>query len=239
MIVGDDPVDPRFGTTRRSKRFLQTTKTETRNGTFKRFAAIIPANERQCCYIAEMDYTSSSFIIESTNYAHVEDPNVGIHYQRLFGANLSPGCSPQTGPERRIIRLEYRPSRCSDVADSGAWLSVCQFVEPVNWQETTAPAPSIVSKGSSFTVTVWLMSGGEYGTFQVSSVDNQGEAWFVPSPDPDSQIIQNIAVGQNVIGAPVLLYNLFPNGPGHAAKGPAEFSADRDPATTCFIGVVD
>lgn len=239
MIVGDDPVDPRFGTTTRSKRFLQTTKTETRNGTFKRFAAIIPANERQCCYIAEMDYTSSSSIIESTNYAFVEDPNIGIHYQRLYGGNLHPECSPQTMPERRIFRLEYNPGECSDVADSGTWLSICQFVEPVGQPDVPPSTSSTVSKGSSFTVTVWLMSGGEYGTFQVSSVNNQGEAWFVPSPDPDSQIIQNMAVGQNVIGATVLLYNLFPNGPGHAAKGPAEFSADRDPETTCFIGVVE
>lgn len=195
----------------------------------------------------------------STGFETLQDPNVGYAWRnfprigpipwpaKCEGNQYDCGGTGQVGgphKERRIVCLSYQQSACSDFADSGEWLSMCQVVDSFN------DVPTPVRQSTSEVVTDAPEQSGEarfytsgfFGYIEIPNTDFDiiEATWAKPSPDPDIGTIQQMEAVHNTFGSQFAAIRDSMSGNGTITRG---VLPDRDELTggvmPGFIGVVE
>lgn len=233
--------DPDFSDVKREKIFLNTTTTTIESGEAHRSVVMVPAGMREAYYIGhEIVIPSVKTSITKAQTA-VTDPNVGIAFRKLFDRDFGPaaGCTKKS-KNRIIVELPEPVSfdPCSEVADSGQWLQMCQDVEgftgsPLVPQTVVQPETDEVYRS----VEAMLFFCTEIPDTVLSVTPETFEGfWMTRSPDPQTSLVQYIAVGTNTFGEDCTVYQPNPSEPlivtGDTVVPPG------DDGNLTFIGVV-
>ena len=259
-VVSDFITYPRVAHVSRSKVFRRTTVVDNRIGETICSAVAIPQYSREAYYYA----TASSFGAHngstSVGYDMVGDPNTAYTW-RCFPQGGGPApwpdnlgctsdkCGGYCNPggvgapkERRVVCLAYEPGPCSDFADSGPWLEICQDVDPFIGQPEMPKPTSHVSwdLGADSRANLYLISPGYGGPLSIPVTASQVfNHWMTPSPDPVTQIVQFIYAEHSAIGNDMLVYatNLSSYQGGTRTYGYAPDSIGPNDGYPAFVGV--
>lgn len=214
----------------RSKIFRRTTVVDNRGGQALVSAVAIPEYSREAYYYA----TASKYNLGrngSTTVAYdaVGDPNVGYAWRcfprinappfppnrpdcntRVCRGEASCGLDGRGFPkERKVVCLDYVQTACSDFADSGPWLKICDVVDGFN-------QPGMYKTGSREN---WDLGGDERARLRLVTPSHGGPVtipvtasqvfnhWMAPSPDPESLITQHIRAEHSALGEDFLKYS--------------------------------
>lgn len=211
----------------RNRVFRQTVVVDNRGGEYVTAAVAIPQFSREAYYYATgRAYNLGRSGTTGVSYPKLKDPNVAYGW-RCWPRFSSPpwpdniGCdrgvcggsctSGGTGvhKERRVVCLNYEPYNCSDFADAGPWISKCAVVDSFNQPEPRrTTSDTSWNLGGDAVASLFLMSPGHGGPLQIpvtpSEVFNH---WGIPSPDPDTHIVQSIAAEHSALGNDMLVYD--------------------------------
>jgi hypothetical protein len=209
--------------------FRETTTVTDTGGEVLLGAVVIPAGSREAYYYATGGQLGEGKRVDKyVGYTQIKDPNVGYAW-RCF-AQLSAPPFPEDRPdcntrvcrgdapcssggrgfpkERRVVCLAVEPADCSELADSGEWLSLCENVDGFRRPEIVRPSTyTTQNMGTEDYGELYLVSQGYGGSIQIpvtyGLVNNH---WMRPSPDPETGTIQRISASHSAIGNDVILY---------------------------------
>lgn len=202
----------------RSKVWKQVTVQEERGGEGRSACFIVPAYSREAYYYFEgHSYNGGRKGSTAVDYAYVMDPYVyyGWHkFPRIASPSYPPNRDCRTDKcggkhtERRIICWDYSEHQCHDYADSGPWAQECQDI--VSLCSATPPLRSSTyeswDKGTDFEGTWNFLSDGLNGPVSGPTTENQHAYAMVPSPDPETELIQFIYAEHSAIGEDCVIY---------------------------------
>jgi hypothetical protein len=194
----------------RERVFRNTNTTDTRAGDTLVSAVAIPQYSREAYYYAVGNrYSQGRSISKAISYDIIKDPNVGYAWRCFPRINRPPfppdrpdcntkvcrGDAPCTfggngfPKERRVVCTVHEPSgACSDFADSGQWLGICQSVDGFNQPGMDKTSSSTVQNlGYDESGRLFLVSPGHGGPLSLPVTGKQVfNHWIIPSPDPDT-----------------------------------------------------
>lgn len=228
-IVSDFLDYPRVARVTRAKVYKRTTIVDRRFGEQVASAVAIPSYSREAYYYATGSKFSSRTGYTNVAFDSLMDPNTAYTWRCFPQGGGSPPWPPGFGcatdvcggycspggvgapRERRVVCLTYEPSGpCSDFADSGAWLNTCQDVDPFIGQPALAKPSSHVDRdlGTDEKASLFLISPGYHGPLSIAITPGQFfDEWMRPSPDPETQDIQQISALHSAIGEDALVYS--------------------------------
>lgn len=237
----------------RHKVFKRTTVVDIREGAYAASAVVIPQFCRETYYYATgSSYTVGRYGSTSVAYDSLKDPNVGWSWRNFpsaAGSNPSgliecqfDNCGGRRfrGPhaERKIVCTPKEAGDgCSDYADSGTWLTQCQIVDSFN----SVPAPNRVPRS-----TAWNLGADERASMQVVTRGYNGpltlpltyssfaDHWMVPSPDPETFIIQQMYATYSALGQDCVIYETNLSGGEVAHNGYIPEALNG--TIPCFVG---
>lgn len=132
-------------------------------------------------------------------------------------------------------------ANCSEYADSGPWLSICQVIDSFNAPISQPPATSTAwNLGQDEQASLTLVSPGYGGPLELpltySQLDNH---WMHPSPDPDTGEPQHIHAEHSALGNDMLVYdtNLSTTASEVRSYGYTPEQLSANDGHPCFIGV--
>lgn len=232
--------DPDFCDVLRDKVFEQVTTSVTKTGEQHRSVVIIPQGMREAYYIGHEILIPEVYTSVSRAITGVTDPNVGVGFRKLFARDFGPAAGCRKGSPTRII-VDLPPSAgggCSEVADGGPWLGMCQDVEDFSGSpviETTSSDPPTTEVFRE--VQAALYSCSEIPDHEITvSWESFENHWMTRSPDPATGVVQYISVGTNTFGADSTFYQpSFNEVPVYT--GPTVVPPGNDGNLT-FVGVV-
>ncbi len=206
----------------REKFFRRTTTVDDRREEFVVSAVAVPEFSREAYYYA----TNTGYVGNRTGstgvaFDSLTDPNGGLTWRcfpRINEFPYPPGtdkrqCAPNIRcpgaiSERRVVVLTYSPGGCSDFADAGQWLQLCDAVDSFN-----SPGPRRISSftnwnlGTDQRATLQLITPGYGGPLTIPVTPSQVmNHWMRPSPDPESGELQFIEATHSAIGSDALIY---------------------------------
>lgn len=223
--LGYDP--PKFGDfvdapyacwVTRTKRWRQTTTIEERGGEGRSACFIVPAYSREAYYYFEgHQYSAGRKGSTQVGYEGLMDPNVYYGFRNLFGwgdaaypSNRDCRRDKCGGKhvERRIICSSYAEGPCTSYSDSGPWAQDCQDIATLCAGEPTPRISTYTSwdKGTDFEGTWNFLSDGLNGPVSGPTTENQHAYAMVPSPSPDTGIVQFIYAEHSAIGEDCVIY---------------------------------
>lgn len=244
----------------RNRVFRRTTRTETQSGDSVGSVVAIPQYSREAYYYAVgSTFTGERFGSVSVAYDQLRDPNVGYSW-RAFPSGYSSfpwpdgiGCAPdrcggiwtpdgsKPHAERKVVCLDTQPYPCSEYADAGPWLTLCQGLEGFN-----LPGMDLTSSGSNWNLgadsraELKLISPGHGGPVSIPLTYSEfGNNWQAPSPDPETYIIQRIYATHSALGDDLLVYydNLSVASPNVVKIGFAPDTISNADGFPCIVGV--
>jgi hypothetical protein len=202
----------------RYKVWKQVTVQEERGGEARSACLMVPAHSREAYYYFEGHwYSGGRRGSTAVNYVYVTDPYIYYGWRKLVRIASPPypgGCDCRTSKcggkhtERRIICWEYSKHPCYDYADSGPWAQECQDI--VSLCSANPPRRNSTyeswDKGTDFKGTWNFVSDGLNGPASGPTTENQHAYAMVPSPDPESGLIQFISAEHSAIGEDCVVY---------------------------------
>lgn len=202
----------------RYKVWKQVIEQEERGGESRSACFMVPAYSREAYYYFEgHSYNGGRRGSTSVDYAYVMDPHVYYGWRKFprisappYPANRDCRMNKCGGKhvERRIICWEYSEHRCHDYADSGPWANECQDI--VSLCSANQPAHIPISKqwdkGTDFEGTWNFVSDGLNGPASGPTTESQHAYAMLPSPDPDTGLIQFIYAEHSAIGEDCVIY---------------------------------
>ena len=214
----------------RSKVWKQVTVSEERGGESRSACFVVPAHSREAYYYFEgHSYNGGRKGHTLTQYAYVMDPYTYYGWRKFhrigpppwppgYGCDLSNCGGKHT--ERRIMCEVFDTSGysgpwslggsndCRSYADGGPWarqcqdvLSLCSATPPVR-NSTYVPW----DKGTDFKGKWNFVSDGLNGPVSGTTTENQHGYAMVPSPDPETRLIQFIFAEHSAIGDDCVIY---------------------------------
>lgn len=244
----------------RNRIFRRTTTVEQQDGDSVSSVVAIPQYSREAYYYATGSYfTGGRSGTVNVAYDQLRDPNVGYSW-RAFPSGYSSfpwpadiGCAPdrcggvwtpdgsKPHAERKVVCTDFRDYSCSEYADSGTWLTLCEGVDGFNQlgMDKTSRA-SAWNLGEDPRATLKLVSPGHGGPLEIPlQFDDFANNWSVPSPDPETFIIQHIYATHSAIGDDLLIYydNISGAGPNVRVFGAAPDTIANADGFPCIIGV--
>ena len=262
--VGDFPEAPAAGMTSRSKAFKRRTHALTTGGERVASVVAVPQYSRDTYYHAFGRYWDFYTEIETIGYNYVLDPNVYFHWRCFPSVQAFPWpteagceagrcggeCSGGTGShtDRKVVCEYYLATPCSEYADSGPWLSLCDGVDSLVGQpQPVRPTYSNTSTEEFKTeAELKIASTAFNGPFTVRDgfaggfIYESFERWERPSPDPDTGHIQRLRFVHNAMGPnEVVLYE-----PDIDYGFPTAVNGNLPPQVIpnqffCFVGVLN
>lgn len=238
----------------RRKAFKRTTVIDTRQGAYAGAVVVIPQFCRETYYYA----TGSSYTVGRSGstavaYDYLGDPNTGWSWRNFpSAAGSNPaglvecdfsncgGRRGRNGPhaERKIVCTTREEGACSDYADSGTWLTMCQSVESFN----SVPYQNRVAR-----TTAWDLGADERASLRIVTRGHNGpielplefsqfaNRWAVPSPDPETFIIQQLVAECSTLGLDSVVFESDLTGGEVLTRGYVVEPVNG--AFPCFIGV--
>lgn len=234
---------PAWCTVFRTMYYMHEIRTSRKTGELYSTIVAVPAFHRNAYYHSYGEYFSTNYETTSKIYDGLRDPNSYWGWRKFpSGPGSSvPGHCHMTAcggehPNRKIICHVYNPFFCSEFSDSGEWAGQCQDVEPM----CNAPQPTY--KDSSVTTNRALTSGrlslvadGIPAIVSLPSDYDNHTKWMVPSPDPQTGMIQTIYAEANMFGRTAYVYNtnMVDFGGQIVASGTDEYAS-----FVTFVGVL-
>lgn len=242
----------------REKVFQRSTHSDSKSGESMVSAVAIPQFSREAYYYAMGSSYAAHNGYDQVSYSNVADPNVGYGWRCFPRVSTPPwpsgiGCSRTncggscssggvgTHKERRIVCLNYEAGGCSEYADSGPWLTMCENVNNFNIPpEVRVGSSSSWNKGPDESAKLKLFTPGFGGGIDIPVTYSQvANHWMTPSPDPETSIVQFIYAEHSAIGDDLVVYatnlSTYTGENKHRGYTPENFtSADGFP---CPIGV--
>lgn len=239
----------------RNKVFRRTTTQDLRNGPSLSSVVVVPEFAREMYYYAVgKQFDGGRTGSTAVTYDYLQDPNVGYSWRNFPRLNYPPwptdigcaieNCGGRVGlgnphKERKIVCLDHQPYYCSDFADSGTWLTQCQVVDSFN----TVPIPNRVprytpwNRGTDARASLHVVTRGHNGPIELPLAYSQFvNRWKVPSPDPETLIVQNLSAEYSAIGEDCVVYRTDLAGYGEIrTRGYIVEAVDN--TLPCFIGV--
>lgn len=248
VYVQDDLVYPPRSWVYRAKRFLKCSKTTVVSGFQMGAVVTVPFFDRCSYYHSTVVSSTSTTVFGGCRFDSLNDPwfceNWRNFYPWTHNVMHPDGCCICTA--RTVISPggRYSPGPCSDFADSGPWCFTCDNADALCYVIPEPPTPTIQSENYPFRATrdTYLVNDTDFSPVHVEHlVDlnsaSAGGPWFVPSPDPDSQMTQYLDSTHNAFGtAQALKYYAQHAGPIRTLGGP--FPPNYDGENITFIGVV-
>jgi hypothetical protein len=241
----------------RTRVFRKTTTVNNFSGELMGGVVAVPALTREAYYYATAHGYAHHYGSTTVSWDIIGDPNVGYSWRCFASLGVAApypdgrDCDPHNcggdctsggigvHRERRIICTNFEPTPCSDYADDGEWLSMCENVDNFN---SLPPMPKPEPR-SSFDLGEDVQAKLRFvcpsGTFEPTlTAANFANHWGRPSPDPDTGNVQLILATYSVIGDDGMVYSqgLSDYGLGTTSRG----VIPGGPITTyypCFIGV--
>lgn len=223
--VGYDP--PQFGDfidapyacwVFRTKKWRQTEVVEERGDEGRSACLIVPAYSREAYYYFEgRQFNAGRTGYTKVSYEAVGDPNIYYGFRNLYvwgnaGYPSNRDCRiDKCGGkhiERRIICSSYAEGPCTSYADSGPWAEECQDIVTLCAGSPTARVSTYESwdKGTDFEGTWNFLSDGLNGPVSGPTTENQHAYAMVPSPSPETGLIQFIYAEHSAIGEDCVIY---------------------------------
>ncbi len=239
----------------RHKAFKRTTVIDTRQGAFAGAVVVVPQFCRETYYYA----TGSSYTVGRSGstavaYDFLKDPNVGWAWRNFpaaAGSNPSGlaecgydncgGRRGRNGPhaDRKVVCTPHEGSGgCSDYADSGTWLTQCQSVDSFNSvpHQNRVPRTTLWDLGADARASLRIVTRGHNGPIELPLEYSQfANRWAVPSPDPETFIIQQLVAVYSAIGLDGVVYQTDLTGGDVLVRGYVVEPVNG--AFPCFIGV--
>ena len=202
----------------RSKVWRQVTVLEERGGEGRSACFIVPAYSREAYYYFEgHSYNGGRRGSTAVGYTYVMDPNIYYGWRKFPRISSPP--YPQNRDcrinkcggkhtERRIICWSYSDHQCHEYADSGQWAQECQDIVSLCSAKPPSRPPTYESwdKGTDFKGTWNFLSDGLNGPVSGPTTENQHAYAMVPSPSPDSDLVQFIFAEHSAIGEDCVIY---------------------------------
>lgn len=202
----------------RAKVWKQVTVQEERDGESRSACFIVPAYSREAYYYFEGHlYNGGRRGSTTVHYVYVTDPHIYYGW-RKFPKIASPpypenrDCRPDKcgsmHAERRIICWDYSEHQCHDYADSGPWAQECQDIASLCSADPPSRPPTYEAwnKGTDFKGTWNFLSDGLNGPVSGSTTENHHAYAMVPSPDPETGLVQFIFAEHSAIGEDCVIY---------------------------------
>ena len=224
--ISDFITYPRVAHVPRHKVFRRTTTVDNEIGEVLFSAVAIPQYSREAYYYAVGNAYDSRYGNTSVGYDLVGDPNAAYTW-RCFpqggGSAPFPGgfgcradncggyCNPGgvgSPKERRVVCLTYEPGTCSEFADSGPWLEMCQDVDQFLGMPRMPKPTSYIpwDLDGDKRASAYLISPGYGGPLALPITYSQvSNHWMTPSPDPETAIVQFIHAELSAIGSDMLV----------------------------------
>lgn len=202
----------------RQKVWKQVTVQEERGGESRSACFIVPAYSREAYYYFEgHSYNGGRKGSTAVGYAYVMDPYVYYGWRKFpriasppYPANRDCRTNKCGGKhtERRIICWDYSEHQCHDYADSGPWAQECQDIVSLCSAKPPSRSSTYESwdKGTDFEGTWNFLSDGLNGPVSGPTTENQHAYAMVPSPDPETDLIQFIYAEHSAIGEDCVIY---------------------------------
>ena len=202
----------------REKVWKQTEVQEERGGEGRGACFIVPAYSREAYYYFEGHfYNGGRAGYTKVSYSAVMDPHIYYGFRNLYvwgNPGYPSGRDCRTDKcggkhvERKIICSSYSNHQCHDYADSGEWAGMCQDIVPLCAGQKMARPLSYVAwdKGTDFEGTWNFLSDGMNGPASGSITENQYLYAMVPSPSPDTGIVQFLYAEHSAIGDDCVIY---------------------------------
>lgn len=202
----------------RQKVWKQVTVQEKRGGESRSACFMVPAYSREAYYYFEgHSYNGGRRGSTAVDYAYVVDPYVYYGWRKF--PRINPPPYPQNRDcrtnkcggkhtERRIICWDYSEHQCHDYADSGPWAQECQDIVSLCSAKPPSRSSTYESwdKGTDFEGTWNFVSDGLNGPASGPTTENQHAYAMVPSPDPETDLIQFIYAEHSAIGEDCVIY---------------------------------
>ena len=223
LYWGDYTDNPNFCYVQRRKPFKTTYTTETRGAESLKSVLIVPGYLRDGYYFAEgRSYQTGHYGQKVVSYEYLIDPNVAYGYRNLVSWNAwrpwgdSDSCSPNAcggkHKERRVVCLVKGSGGCSDFADSGPFIGMCEIIEAYPPTSPTPNRPGSIenwNSGQDFEGALTLLMDGLGGFKKLPFTEGQFEYALAISPDPDSGSVQNIFAHHSAIGEDSAMYQTY------------------------------
>lgn len=206
---------------------------------------LVPFGDRSAYYFGHFHGYNHRNVLRGLRYLIVTDPNWAVGYRKLggYGQDRLPECGNHD--KRRAAEIYYTPGPCTDVADSGPWISKCQAFEDLAYANIPPQPHSQVTYGeTSLTLEVWLVAEWTNGPLLLHQETRKndaywyGGAWFTPSPDNESGFTAYLHHTQNVLGETKLArYYAEING-GITVNPAPPWYPDMEERSICCVGVL-
>lgn len=252
--------NPQVAHVYRNRVFKRTTTVETQSGDSVGSVVAIPQYSREAYYYATGSvFTGGRSGSTSIAYDTLTDPNDGYSW-RAFPAGYAGfpwpadiGCRPdrcggiwtpdgsKPHSERKVVCTNFAEYPCSEYADSGQWLTLCQGVDSFNQRgmdKTTSF--STWNLGEDSRAVLKLVSPGHGGPLEIPITFSEfANKWQAPSPDPQTFIIQFIYAEHSAVGIDLLVYydNLSVASPNVRVFGSAPDTINNADGFPCIVGV--
>ena len=241
----DDPVRPEYCGVFRDMMFKNTTVIEERGGEGRGAMFIVPQYSREAYFYAQGHfYNGGRSGSTSVGYQGVSDPNVGTGW-RLFGGRPNLGWFDKRDDcggkhkERKIISTERSGGgACTELADQGGWLGMCQDIESLCSGSPPARKSTYKAwnKGHDFSGDIAFWSHGSNGAIRMGLTENEYLHVMTPSPSPDTGNIQFAYAQHSALGDDCLMYSRATLGERHVRGYVPEPLGEQD-GFPAFIGV--
>ena len=233
---------PQYAQIRRARVFRTHIISEYRGGESRSACFVSPGYLRDGYYFFDGKYFNSHTGSEGVHYDRsLIDPNQGVSWALISGLPGGPPYGPQCDGKNcggdhtdpKIMCTVYEDGPCAEYADSGQWLSQCQYsfafrgsgIRSGGWSTSW-------DNGRDFTGT-WNLVAGSGGMRSGPTTDVLHEYAMRPSPDPDTGSVQQLFAMKNAIGSETLMYTK-----GFNAEMVIDgYTPDQARAMGTFIGV--
>lgn len=220
-------------------------------------AVSVPEFVREGYYMTYGEFATTESRSVSVTYNTLADPNGGIGWRcfigGMYGLPDHPDADPRTcggdcgvrriHRERRVVKITRNdPVGCTQFADSGPWLGICDSVEHFNNVPQNIPPSTYNTFPATTRSSGWikLFMTGTDGPMTEPATFNTAIAWVSMSPDPQTGEYQQIAAYHNAFGEPAVVYYTDYSAPrGGQRRSPGLFIdplTERDFVPT-FVGV--
>lgn len=238
VAISDHLDDIRIADFWRAKRFRMKTETRTNKQVNLASALISPGYARDACYMAARVTRTEGAHSIVYSYKYLRDPNWAQTWRAIIStAGWSVDLIPECGnkDKRRVRFIYYDKTACSDYADSGQWLAKCDIAENKTYYIPEPKLPDSIFNYPEPDIRFVIKLISAYGDIQ--TLQSRSETWFVPSPAPDTDILQYMWVTGNCLGdTESLVYSSEPN--DKLIVGGRNLFPELGGSVPCFIGVV-
>lgn len=225
-VVADFIQAPEACRVTRRKLFRSVVETEEAGGEQWQGAAAVPRYCRSSyslCYGHWYDGGKAGSI--TVTYPTLGDPNVAYGWRCFPRIASIPwptdiGCARENcggsctsggqgeHSDRKVVCMDTEYQACSEFADSGPFITMCQSLDPFVGRGERLPEGSSErwSEGNAFESEVFTYAEGYGGAIENTLTEYHfKEVWMHPSPDPETGLVQHMYGTYSCLGSPSLV----------------------------------